>query len=282
MLDSLFKITLISTASFNLNNFDYYLLDSSDGLGMAPSHRITERNSQQHGETDLGFRLDPRLFSLRLSVRCESPTEYYYYRSQLLTIFRPSNDPIILAFTLPNGTNPDLVRRIKCYIEKGLTFDTSKRKSLVQQADVVLRAPDPTFYNPTQTTNSLTLTSDEPQQNLALSYTGTWLCYPVIEIVGPITNPVILNTGTDEKLALTYAVGGSETVTIDTAFGVKTVTNGAGDNLIGKLTDDSDLATFHLDHEIEAGGNIMTCYGTIAGGQHAHINFKYYERFIGI
>lgn len=283
MLNTLFAVSLITPTSsiIDLNDLAIYVLDSSSGLGMAPFHRLSERSSQQHGETDLGFRLDPRVFKLHLSLRAATPTQYYSYRSALLQLFRPSNTPFTLAFTLPNGSNPSLVRYITCYLNKGLVFDTAQRKALVQEADIELLAPDPTFFDPTQRTATLTLTPELPLQDLSISYAGNWSSYPKIEITGPLEDPLITNTSTNEKLSLTYHLAAGEVVTIDTAYGVKTVKNGAGTNLIGKLTSDSDLATFHIDHEL-VGSNVLQCSGVVPAGQHAHVTVKYYDRFIGI
>ena len=142
MLNTLNRISLITPLGliYDLNDQGFYLADSSDGLGMSPFHRLAERSSQQHGETDLGFRLDPRTFKFQLTLRAATPTLYYTRRAELLTIFRPSDTPFVLQFTLPDGS----IRCIDCYLEKGLTFDTAKRKALTQEAELVLRAPDPT------------------------------------------------------------------------------------------------------------------------------------------
>ena len=147
----------------------------------------------------------------------------------------------------------------------------------------MLFAPDPTFYDPTLVTDVTARVADPSHVHTTLSYTGTWLSYPIIEIDGPIEDPSIYNPDNGEKLALTYHVAEGETVTIDTSYGKKTVKNGAGTNLIGYLTSNSDLATFHIQHENISGyANIYTISGTVPAGKTAHVTFKYYNRFIGI
>jgi hypothetical protein len=284
MLNELFQIylRLPSTAIINLNTRDYYITNSLDAFGMAPFHRFSERSSQQHGVTDLGFRLDPRVFNLHMSVRSSEPYLYWYYRDQLCQFFRPSNSFYTIFCVLPNGLDPDLTRSIDCYLQKGLTFDTTKRKGLVQDFDVTLIAPDPTWYDPVLKSDTLQINPGSGTLNLVSSYAGSWRCYPTIEIVGPITNPLIVNTYTSEQLGLTYAVAEGETVTIDTAFGQKTVKNQAGTNLISKLTAASDLASFHIDPEDYYSHNEMHVSGVVPAAKHAHVTVKFYDRYIGI
>jgi hypothetical protein len=296
MLNTLTRISLLTPLGlvYDLNDQGFYLTDSSDGLGMAPFHRLAERSSQQHGETDLGFRLDPRIFKFQLTLRAATPTLYYARRAELLSIFRPSTSPFVLQFTLPDGS----LRCIDCFLEKGLSFDTAKRKALTQEADLVLRAPDPTFYDPAMKT--LALSWNDAQGLLfpftfplifgvdsatilsLIALTGDWLSYPKIIITGPITWPWITNSTTGELLLLQYAISAGESVTIDTAFGYKTVKNNSNVNLINYLSTTSDLATFHLDHELRAGDNELSIAGAAIDPLQTQVIFQYYERYIGI
>jgi hypothetical protein len=296
MLNTLTRISLITPLglTYDLNDQGFYLADSSDGLGMAPFHRLAERSAQQHGETDLGFRLDPRIFKFQLTLRAATPTLYYARRAELLTIFRPSTIPFKLQFTLPDGS----LRCIDCFLEKGLTFDTAKRKALTQEADLVLYAPDPTFYDPALKTVALSWNNaqgllfpftfplifgvDSATILSLITLTGTWLSYPKIIFTGPLTWPSIINYTTGEVLLLQYAISAGEAVTIDTAFGYKTVKNNSNVNLINYLSTTSDLATFHLDHELTAGDNEISVAGAGIDPLQTQVIFQYYERFIGI
>jgi hypothetical protein len=250
-------------------------------LGLPPFHHISERSSQQHGETHLDFRLDPRIIPLHFTLRAATPSLFWSRRGTLIEIFRPSNTPLVLTFGIPNSLNPDLVRSIDVFVEKGLSLDTAKRKDLNQDFDVVLRAPDPTFYDPTEKTLVLHPLHGDGYKHGDPGYGGSWYSYPIIEIEGPFEDPTITNIVTGEKLALTYHVAAGETVTIDTNYGVKTVMNQAGTNLIGYLTDDSDLATFRLVHD-SVEGNDLSINGTVPAGGATSVTFSYYDRFIGI
>jgi hypothetical protein len=76
---------------------------------------------------------------------------------------------------------------------------------------------------------------------------GSWDAYPIITIPGSVANPVITNTSTGETLDFTGAtIPANTTYTIDTRYGYKTVTDSNAVNQIAKLSNDSDLSTFHL------------------------------------
>jgi hypothetical protein len=170
-----------------------------------------------------------------------------------------------------------------------------------QLAVVELRAADPTFYDPTALgytfgVNAGTLGwaypitfpegfgSSTVNQTRAITYNGTWRTYPVVLIKGPITNPVITNTTTGDKLDFTgTTVNSGTTYTIDCRPGVKSVLDQAGASQIAALTDDSDLATFSLEADPEAPGgiNTITVTGSAANAT-TEVYLQYYERYIGI
>ena len=89
--------------TYDLTDRQRYLWMQDDSLGMAPLHRILERGPNQHGETDLGFRLDPRIVNLVIGLFGTDDSDYWNARKELLKIFTPSTTPITLTFTLPNG-----------------------------------------------------------------------------------------------------------------------------------------------------------------------------------
>ena len=120
-----------------------------------------------------------------------------------------------------------------------------------------------------------------------VNYQGTWGSFPTITVVGPWDNFAITNVATLETISLGYNINALEIVTFDLRYGVKTVTNDQGTNLIGSVSSDSDLATFHLtpDAEITTGladginpimvtGNNLTNFSGVV--------MEWYTRYIGI
>ena len=125
-------------------------------------------------------------------------------------------------------------------------------------------------------------------ESFVINYAGTWNSFPVLEVTGPWDNFTITNAATLETLDFGYNIDGGETVTFDLSYGVKTVLNQNGTNLIGSLSTDSDLATFHLtpDAEVTAntandGLNPISVTGTNLNEDSA-LMLKWYTRYIGI
>lgn len=117
--------------------------------------------------------------------------------------------------------------------------------------------------------------------NVSLAYPGNLPEYPVVRINGPISDPVLTNTTTGEKLDFTgYSIGSADFYTVDLRYGFKTVKNSGGDNKIGQLSNDSDLASFHIaPAPVAAGGtNVFSLAGTATSGNTSAL-ITYYNRF---
>ena len=125
---------------------------------------------------------------------------------------------------------------------------------------------------------------DSLYQILNVTYAGTWLSYPVIRLTGPISQPQIWNLTLGLKIELTYDIPAGDTVTMDLAFGNKTVIDNHGTNLIGTVTTDSTLSTFRLapDPEATGGVNQLQVIGDDAVIGETQVTVEWYTRFIGI
>lgn len=268
---------------------------SAEG-GMATVRRITERGPQQHGETDTDFRLEPTLFPLGLIAYAASIADHFTVRDQLLRLFRPSRTPIALRWTLENGS----VRQLDVHVAGRLAFNSVDSRGFTQRCVIPLAAADPTLYDPTQeavtygvgagnTGWAFPITfpegfgSSNVSQSRAIAYAGSWRAFPTITITGPITDCVITNTTTGDKLDFTgVTIAAANTYTIDLAYGRKTVVNQLGVNKVADLTTDSDLATFALEAANEAPGGVNTI--TVTGSSantNTEIYLRYYPRYVG-
>jgi hypothetical protein len=161
-------------------------------------------------------------------------------------------------------------------------------------------APDPTFYDPDQGGGALNDYADYEhlrfsylefpfvfgtleQKSVAVVYEGSWFSYPGFEVVGPCSGFIIENDTTDEAIRFVSSVSEGETVTIDLSFGNKTVTSSIYGNVIGSISDDSDLATFHLAPDPEASGGVNAILFAPSGsGENTECTIYYYTRYIGI
>jgi hypothetical protein len=288
---------IVNGVEYDLNDARRYLWMSDDGLGMAPLHRIVERGPQQHGETDLGFRLDPRTIKLVIGAFGTDDSDYWDIRRELLGIFTPTTNPIGLRFGLPNGDT----RQIDVHVSGEFQIGSSDRKRIAHKIGMTLRASDPTFYDPTGQayafnigggSSGWTVATIVPSpigstnlaQSRTVTYSGTWRTYPTVKITGPITNPVVTNNTTGEKLDFTgTTITAGHYYLIDTRFGVKTVLDDAGANQYSKLTSDSKLNTFHLEvHPVAPNGaNDIQVSGTSITSA-TEVSMTFFSRYIGI
>ncbi len=133
----------------------------------------------------------------------------------------------------------------------------------------------------------ITLGSATLSEGFVINYLGTWNSFPTIDVTGPWDNFTITNSATLETLDLGYNIGSGETVTFNLGYGVKSVINQNGTNLIGSLATDSDLATFHLTPDAEIttgladGINPMSVSGNNLDAN-SNLVVSWFTRYIGI
>ncbi len=277
-----------------------------EGLGMAPSHEISERGPQQHGESRISYRLDPRRLMAVIGFEAASLSAYWTHRNTLVgTIFAPADDPVLLEFTLDNGS----IRQLDVFYAGDLALGYKDRAYLFQRAGIALKAPDPTFYDPTlQVVNfgvgalvagwsipwpiPWAISGSTIDQTTTVAYPGTWNSLPIVRIFGPITSPVISTSITLVKDGTTLTdtldftgttIAAGDYYEVDLRYGLKTVIDAAGVNRIDTLTDDSDLATFAIRRAREAvgGTNTIRVQGSNVTGVTA-LQVMYYNRYLGI
>lgn len=296
--DPLILSAIINGVIYSLDDGTFCYWVGDDGLGMAPMHRLAERGPMQHGDTDRGYRLDPRIVRLVLDVIENSQVEFENQRSNLINIFKPTNHPIILQFEMASGTYC-----LECYSLGPISMPSSERLGWNQTVIVELKASDPTFYDPNMNIHTYTLiggsdtclvptvipmtigigaTSLSITENIV--YEGTTDVYPQIRITGPIVNPILTNNSTGEVLDFTgTTIAAEHYYDIDLRYGYKTIIDNHGVNQIEDLTDTSDLVSFHLgiDPDVPDGLNSITITGT-GMEDDTRIVIYYYTRYLGI
>lgn len=305
---------VVEFTEFQAPNGSIYKFDTTErflmteeGLGLPQITYITQKGPFQHGESLIDYRLNTRTIQLVLRQDSCDRTEYWINRAALLDAVRPNRyvgydfNPGILRKRFPDGS----IREIKVIIEQGPVFaarslDRWDEFGFTETLRFV--AHDPIFYDPTVNTKSFSLSSgildqlvfsitfpiefDSSYYNSGptpVTYTGTWFSFPVITITGPQFGTTIENLSTGEKIALDYALSAGEVVTINLDYGNKTVTNAGGTNLIGTVTSDSDLSTFHIapDPEVAGGVNDLSV-ASMGNNEDSSVVVTYYTRYIGI
>lgn len=264
--------------------------------GMATIRRITERGPLQHGDSDRDFRLDPTIYPLGLLMYAADIATHYNNRQLATHIFRPSKAELKLRWTLENGA----VRQFDVHVDGRIAFGSKDARGFSQRFVVPLRAADPTCYDPTLNnitygvgggTGAWSFPLSFPgsfggstiNQTRTIPYVGTWRSSPIVLIKGPITNPVITNLNTGDKLDFTgVTVNSGDTYTIDCRPGRGSVNDSTGVDKIADLTDDSDITTFSLEADAEAPGglNDVKVTGTSANAT-TEVYLQWYTRYIG-
>lgn len=277
--------------ALDISDLAHYAVEEIDGFGMPPLHRISERGPLQHGESDRGYRLDPRLIQIVLKLRTNGWESAYARRQELLSFVSPMT-PISLRFTQPDGT----VRQIEGHCVDGPDFATKDRlRDRFQRAALRILCPDPAWYDPERQSiyavgggGGLGFLFPMPvpwlmggeiiEAELIVNYAGTWLEYPQIVITGPIANPRIEHMETGDVLEFGGpAIVEGDAYTIDLRYGHKTIVDSIGSNKISELTAESDLATWHL----QPGVNTLHLSGT-SGGSATKIQLNYFNRYLGV
>ena len=266
--------------TYTLNDGDPFSLIAANGIGQAAVRRLSERGPYQHGDTDTGFRLEPRVITLALFAHADTLADMDTHRTTLQTVFRPSTTAIKLRATRDDGA----IRQIDGHVLNMLDWPHGgdDRIGASQRMAVQLRCPDPSWYDPTPLALVLDSISNStrgypvavavpvvqtPGSTIdgsdTINYAGTWPDYPIVYLVGPLTDPVLTHVTLGLTLDFTgITIASGKTYTIDLRYGYKTVTDGDGANAIDELTADSDLAEWRL----EPGTNQLNLTATGATG----------------
>lgn len=260
---------------------------------MPPIEYVTQRGPFQHGQSVKDFFLQPRTIQVVIRKNGINRADFWNIRHALLDIMRPGRGgghaPGIYRKYLANGG----IRELEVYASEGPGFPAHDPNSWDQwsvQDTIRFTAYDPVARDPR--VQSIAFVSSGvvgafpitfPWQIASfgsgaqsINYDGTWLTYPTVVMNGPLTGPVLSNLTTQEKLQLNYTIPSGRTATIDLAYGRKTATLDDGTNLIGYVSTDSDVASFHLEPGVNTFQVIAT--GTSAASS---IVVQYFKRFIG-
>lgn len=287
-----------------LSDLDIRAIMSSSGHGMAEIAYQSQQGPFQHGITLLDYRLQPRIIQILHRRKAGSRQFMWDARANVIDILRPNRQTVAGALALgtyrkilPDGTRRDL--DVLLQAGPAFTFPGTVWDEWSVNETLRFIAPDPTYYDPGGSesifgfveltelvfpiTFPIVFGGSRIDATNNVTYLGTWLAYPTIVITGPFNAVTITNETTGESITLNYNIPIGETVTFDLRYGYKTVTNNFGTNLIGSLSPDSDLATFHLEPAPSAVGgvNVIRVEGSGAG-LGSGVTVSWNSRYIGI
>lgn len=279
-------------------------LMSFTGWGMPEIEYITQRGPFQHGVTLLNYRLEPRVIQYVYRQVGGCRDDYWDNRAALVNTLRPNRGVggCVTHGRLRKIRYDGTVRDLMVVIEQGPPFQARGSDWDEWAITETLRfiAHDPIVFNPAQKTANWTLSTPVDHlifpitfpivfgtaivnDTLNVVYDGTWLTYPTIVITGPLNGPIVENQSTGETLTIGWDVPVGKTLTINLAYGIKTVTDSDGVSRVGTVSTNSDLATFHIapDPEVAGGVNTLKVSGSAADTNTAVV-ISWYDRYIGI
>lgn len=264
---------------------------NATGWGMPPIDFITQQGPFQHGANVRDFFLEPRIIQLLIEQEFCDRDAYWSGRNSLLDAIRPNRFYYlyrqVVAGKLRRLLSTGEIRDLDVFIQAGPEFGRQLGQWNEWGFRELLRfvAYNPVVYNPEQQTQSnWSLPNGAVDDTQDVTYEGTWEEYPTLVITGPLNNPYITNITTNQHIALTYNIPNGRVVTITLTYGAKTVTDDLGNNLIGVVTTDSDLAEFRLAPDPEAynGVNRINIQGAGSVLNTTDFEVQWYKRYIGI
>lgn len=286
------------------------------GTGLPPTEYLTQRAPYLDGEQLFDFRLQTRSVRQRYRMRGRHRRDRWGLYGFVLNALRPNRqvspwqvvEPLRLRKYLPDGSRWDL------HVFPDLAaFGQRQRQGMWDEwsFDEPIRfvAHDPVYYDPDTTV--ATLTDDDEQLVLGddaagiaggmdfepgeriwfggglqanVVYDGNWFAQPVIELTGPVTDPILTNDAIQERIALDYALEAGEVVTIDTRDASRSIVSGKVGSITGLATNPSALATFRLEPDPTApdGENPIRLFGGDQVDGQTGVTVRYQRRKIAL
>lgn len=285
-----------NVASFHATmNYPVYLVGTGN-WGLSPAHRITQRGPFQNGDSDIDFRLDPRIINLPIVVPASNFADMMQKRSDLMKVFKHGNDTINFRLVWNDGVNGYQYRQVDARINGGLQLDANTQENTIRGV-LQLRCADPTWYSDAVQYYDLTSTVfGDPtlipkpypvtygsSQNTAnrittFTYDGSWNADPVITINGGLTSIIMTDTlGHEIKI---NSVPFGETWTITLGYNI-TVVDQNGINKFSQLDITSNLVQWAVYAEsgtVPNGANTISVSATGSGT----IFMSFLTRYIGV
>lgn len=255
-----------------LSDGNPFKFDSLEGISNAPTVRFEQSGPLQHGATDLGYRLRPRVLQLSLLFTATTDAQLDTYREQLMDAFKPSDTALRLYYERDDNTTRTL--DIHATGELAIELTHELRPTHTHRAKVQLRAANPLWID--QAVVRYTLAG----ASIAAVNNGDIPAYPVIKLTGPMGTITVTNSTTGDAFSLgTIAIGGNDIYTIDLRNGRKRVYDINGVNRLENVTNPADLAGFRLEPgPIAAGGtNTITVAGTSAT---SIVTVEHYDQYV--
>jgi len=295
----------------NLAAYTFNLLEFTD-VGLPSIERITQRGAFQHGDTNIDYRLSPRIFSIRGLVEAANSFEHMKVRDTISKMFKVNNTAGTITITStritenpPPGGGYTVVttqRAIDCVVNGGLNFTSETSTGYDVYYDVQLRADNPVWYDPNPNTlvitNSVagnptdipaviprTYGSQTINNTTYITYDATFLTYPDFTIFGGdggITDLAIYNITQGTVVRIT-SIPANTTYYVNLRYGNKTVTDQNGSNVTYVIDPASNFTTFAIvpGTNLTSTQNIITVESD-SSSANAYVIMTYYNQYTAV
>jgi hypothetical protein len=212
---------------------------AATNIGAPPKRTIATRGVFQNGQSFYGFRYSKRILSLVFFVDAASLALADAMRDDIYELWRGiEGETVTLKVVRDDGS----VRLIDGEVVNVIDFPDAvgDRYGASQRFAVQLECHNPFWRGQSLVVKNITVNGTS-----TLTYDGQYPTEPIINIVGPIANPVLTQVATGKKIDFTgTTIAAGDNYQIDTRYGYKTVLDSFLTSRIANLTSDSNLADF--------------------------------------
>lgn len=266
--------------SVEISHTSLFFLESVEGLGAIKNIIYTQKSPNQDGVTEVGDSLEPRDINIEGSINSTNKEEILKHRRTLIQVFNPKLKGK-LRYQLGS-----FIKEVNCKVEYAPIFpsvESKFKKFLIQ-----LYCPNPFWLDDFETSEEITTWVGGMRFPLRLptkfAMAGAKIINIVnkgdaetpikLEIIGPATNPKILNKTTGEYIKVNRTLSNEDILTITTDFGNKRVEQN-GVSVFNYI----DLSSTFFN--LGVGDNVIELT-TDDVNDNAKIKISYYNRYLGV
>jgi phage-related protein len=229
--------------------WDTYLVTEIDGLDDADIRDARDQNPVDHGETAFDSYYGGRTITLSGKIRAYSLSKMRDLEQAMRSAFGDLQEHLLVV----RGATPAQDVAIYCKKYQKLTIKEAQTDMRHQRDfQVSLRASDPFLMSYLEHYAPVVMAASP--STISVLNAGNFASRPRYKVIGPITNPIILNSTTGKQMKLNGVIAAGQVVEIDVRR--KTVQDSAGVNKFSMLDVTSDWAT------LAAGTNSLQISGT--------------------
>lgn len=219
---------------------DTFLVTNVDGIDDADVRDSREQNPSDHGETAFDAYYGGRTITISGKIRAYTLFKLRDLQQALRQAFGDLQEyPLIIRSGIPE-------RDVMIYCKKYQKISMPESQNDFRHwrdFQVSLRAADPFFMSFNEHYSPIVL--DSSPKSAAVSNGGNYNSRPRFKLIGPLTNPQIVNTTTGAQMLVNATIPSGDVWEIDIRR--KTVTDQDGVNQFGKLDVTSDWLTLVPD-----------------------------------